>query len=55
MKYSRKIYIYKYFSEKDFGKIQYFIENLNTDLLYTIYEIILLPSTGIFFEKNNYS
>ena len=54
MKYSGKIYIYKYFLKKDFRKIYCFIENLNTNLLYTIYETILLLSAGIFFKKNNH-
>ena len=55
MKYSGKFYMYRCFSEIGFGKIYYFTENLNADLLYTIYETILLPSAGIFFGKNNHS
>ena len=51
MKYSKKVYIYKYFSEKNFGKIYYFTENLNTNLLYTIYKTTLLFFAGIFILK----
>ena len=51
MKHSGKIHVYKYFSEKSFEKIYYFTENLNADLLYTIYETTLLPSAGIFLER----
>src|SRR5579871_4796404 len=53
VKHSEKIHIYRCFSEKSFGKIYCFTENLNTDLFCTIYEITLLPSAGIFFGKNN--
>ena len=55
MKYSGKVYVYRYFSKKGFGNIYYFTENLNANLLYTIYETTLLPSAGIFFGKNNHS
>ena len=47
--------MYRCFSEKSFGKIYCFTENLNADLLYTIYETTLLLSAGIFFGKNNHS
>src|SRR5579871_6085346 len=55
VKYSGKIHVYRCFSEKGFGKIYCFTENLNADLLYTIYETTLLPSARIFFGKNNHS
>jgi len=55
VKHSGKVHVYGCFSEKGFGKIYCFTENLNADLLCTIYETTLLPSAGIFFGKNNHS
>src|SRR5579871_3087707 len=51
VKHSGKVHMYRCFSEKGFGKIYCFTENLNVDLLYTIYETTLLPSAGIFLER----
>ena len=53
VKYSTKVHIYRCFSEKNFGNIYYFIENFNSELLYTIYKKILLPSARNFFRDDN--
>ena len=55
VKHSAKVHVYGCFSEKGFGNIYCFTNNLNSDLLCTIYKITLLPYTGIFFGKNNHS
>src|SRR4030081_876099 len=55
VKYSAKVHVYGYFSEEEFGNIYCFTNNLNADLLYTIYETTLFPSAGIFFGKDNHS
>ena len=55
VKYCVKVHVYGWFSEKGFGNIYCFTNNLNSDLLCTIYKTTLLPSAGIFFGKNNYS
>ena len=55
MKYSSNVYVYEYFSEKGFGNIYCFIENFNSELLYTIYKKTLLPSTRNFFDEDNNS
>src|SRR5579871_2636426 len=53
VKHSAKVYVYRYFSEKGFGNIYYFTENLNSELLYTIYKKTLLPSARNFFGEDN--
>src|SRR5579871_6520654 len=53
VKHSAKVHIYRYFSEKDFGNIYYFTENLNSELLYTIYKKTLLPSARNFFGEDD--
>ena len=55
MKHSAKVHVYGCFSEEGFGNIYCFTNNLNADLLCTIYETSLLPSAGIFFGKDNHS
>ena len=55
VKHSLKVHIYGCFSEKGFGNIYCFTNNLNADLLYTIYKSTLLPSAEIFFGKDNHS
>ncbi|HWY33658.1 MAG TPA: transposase [Nitrosopumilaceae archaeon] len=55
VKHSLKVHVYGCFSEKGFGNICCFTNNLNADLLYTIYKTTLLPSAGIFFGKHNHS
>ena len=48
-----KVYIYRYFSKKDFGNIYCFTENLNSKLLYIIYKKTLLPSARKFFREDD--
>jgi transposase len=55
VKHSLKVHVYGCFSEKGFGNICCFTNNLNADLLCTIYKTTLLPSAGIFFGKHNHS
>ena len=55
VKYLIKVYIYRYFSKKEFRNIYCFIDNLNTELLYTIYKTTLLSSIRNFFGRNNHS
>src|SRR5579871_4532840 len=55
IKHSAKVHIYRYFSEKGFGNIYCFIENLNSELLYTIYKRTLLSSTTKFFGEDDNS
>lgn len=55
VKHSGKVHVYGCFSEKGFGKIYCFTENLTGDLLCTIYKNTLLPSAEIFFGKDNNS
>ena len=55
VKHSTKVHVYRYFSEKGFGNIYCFTENLNSELLYTIYKKTLLPSTRNFFKEDNNS
>src|SRR5579871_6609906 len=55
VKYSAKVYVYRYFSEKDFGNIYCFTENLNSELLYTIYKKTLVPSARNFSREDDYS
>ena len=53
VKHSAKVHVYCCFSEKGFGSIYCFTENLDANLLCTIYKNTLLPSARIFFGKNN--
>src|SRR5579871_2573582 len=53
VKHSAKVHIYRYFSEKGFRNIYCFIENLNSELLYTIYKKTLLPSARNFFREDD--
>src|SRR5579871_1062890 len=53
VKHSAKVHIYRYFSEKGFGNIYCFTENLNSKLLYTIYKKTLLPSARKFFREDD--
>src|SRR5579871_4879246 len=55
VKYSVKVYIYRCFSEKSFGNIYCFTENLKSKLLYTIYKKTLLPSAKNFFREDDNS
>jgi len=55
VKHSGKVHVYGCFSEKGFGNIYCFTNNLTGDLLCTIYETTLLPSAGIFFGRGNHS
>ena len=47
------MHVYGCFSEEGFGNIYCFTNNLNADLLYTIYKITLLPSAKKLFGKDN--
>src|SRR5579871_6135099 len=55
VKHSIKVHVYRYFSEKGFGNIYCFTENLNSELLYTIYKKTLLPSARNFFGEDDNS
>ena len=55
VKHSAKVHIYGCFSEKGFGNIYCFTENLNTELLYTIYKKTLLSFARKFFGEDNNS
>src|SRR5579871_1465668 len=55
VKHSIKVYIYRCFSEKSFGNIYCFTENLNSEFLYTIYKKILLLFARNFFREDNNS
>jgi transposase len=55
VKHSLKVHVYGCFSKKGFGNIYCFTDNLNADLLCTIYKSTLLPSAGIFFGKDNHN
>lgn len=55
VKHSAKVHIYGCFSEKGFGEIYCFTENLNSELLCTIYKKTLLPSARKFFEEDDNS
>ena len=55
IKHSAKVHIYRYFSKKGFRNIYYFIKNLNSELLCTIYKKILLLSARNFFREDNNS
>src|SRR5579871_2228835 len=50
VKHSAKVYVYRCFSEEEFGNIYYFTNNLNKELLCTIYKTTLLSSTRKFFR-----
>src|SRR5579871_4238375 len=53
VKHSAKVYVYRCCSEKGFGNIYCFTENLNSKLLYTIYKKTLLPSARNFFREDD--
>ena len=53
VKYSAKIHVYGCFSEKGFENIYYFTENLNSELLCTIYKKTLLSSARNFFGEDD--
>src|SRR5579871_5379154 len=53
VKHSAKVHVYGCFSEKGFGNIYCFTENLNSELLYTIYKKTLLLSARKFFREDN--
>src|SRR5579871_3936517 len=53
VKHSAKVHVYGYFSEKGFENIYCFTENLNSELLYTIYKKTLLPSARKFFGEDD--
>src|SRR5579871_4094458 len=53
VKYSAKVHVYRCFSEKRFGNIYCFTENLNSELLCTIYKKTLLPSARKFFGEDD--
>src|SRR5579871_6859540 len=53
VKHSAKVYIYRCFSEKGFGNIYCFTENLNSELLCIIYKKSLLPSARKFFGEDD--
>jgi transposase len=53
VKHSAKVHVYGCFSEKGFGKIYCFTNNLNSDLLCSIYKNTLLPSARTFFGKDD--
>jgi transposase len=53
VKHSAKVHVYGCFSEKGFGNIYCFTENLNAELLCTIYKKTLLPSARNFFGEDN--
>jgi hypothetical protein len=55
VKHSVKVHVYGCFSERGFGNIYCFTENLNSELLCTIYKKTLLPSARNFFGENNHS
>ena len=55
MKHSAKVHVYGCFSEKGFGNIYCFSDNLNAELLYTIYKTTLLPSARKFFGEDDNS
>ena len=50
IKHPLKLHIWGCFSSKGFGEIFMFTQNLNSDLLCTIYERALLPSAEIWFD-----
>jgi transposase len=53
VKHSAKVHVYGCFSEKGFGNIYCFTENLNSELLCTIYKKTLLPSVRNFFGEDD--
>ena len=55
VKHSVKVHVYGCFSEEGFGNIYCFTENLNAELLCTIYRTTLLPSAKKFFGEDNHS
>ena len=55
VKHSAKVHVYGCFSEKGFGNIYCFTENLNSELLCTIYKKTLLPTARNFFGEDDNS
>jgi transposase len=55
VKHSSKVHVYGCFSEMGFGNIYCFTENLNSELLCTIYKKTLLPSARKFFGEGDNS
>src|SRR5579871_4072660 len=55
VKHSAKVHVYGCFLEKRFGNIYCFTENLNSELLCTIYKKTLLPSARNFFREDDNS
>jgi transposase len=55
VKHSAKVHVYGCFSEKGFGNIYCFTENLNSELLCTIYKKTLLSFARNFFGENDFS
>ena len=53
VKHSARVHVYACFSEKGFGKLYFFTQILNAELLCTIYKSTLLPSAITFFGKDN--
>src|SRR5579871_724046 len=53
VKHSTKVHVYRCFSEKSFGNIYCFTENLNSELLYIIYKKTLLSSARKFFGEDD--
>jgi hypothetical protein len=55
VKHSAKVHVYGCFSEKGFGNIYCFTENLKAEHLCTIYKKTLLPSAKKFFGEDDNS
>ena len=55
VKHSAKVHVYGCFSEEGFGNIYCFTNNLNAELLCTIYKTTLLSSARKFFGGDNHS
>jgi transposase len=55
VKHSAKVHIYGCFTEDGFGNIYCFTQNLNADLLCTIYKTTLLSSARKFFGRDDHS
>ena len=53
VKHSAKVHVYRYFSKKGFRNIYCFTENLNSELLCTIYKKTLLSSARNFFREDD--
>ena len=55
VKHSAKVHVYGCFSEEGFGNIYCFTNNLNAELLCTIYKTTLLSSARKLFGRDNHS